>query len=233
LVSLFLLADVKPQKVGDWSGEEPLELLQAARATRSGQAVGRFVKFAFTDTVSDPLLEMNKVSTASMLDRTKEQERLLLGAQHGRALAQTAAHVERRDGAALTAANANGLVVNSSAVLQNDRKRARDSELGKEGDCPRLEKVCWKWTGDTTAAAAAWLSDDEEMQEKDSPKTKFKCALTLEGTDVMEGLRQMMAKGYAKAPLPDFVRNAPTAGSSTIVVSDNAFVAKKNSFAAV
>lgn len=221
--------DASPQRVGDWSGTDPQELLQSAFVAQTGQAVGRFAKFAAED-IADPLVEMQKASTASMLDRSQEQARLARGAQHGREMAQTAAAVDKNMDAALVAANSNGVLIDPSAATKRSRKRARDQDLGNAGDCPRLERMSWKWTGETTAAAACWLEDGATQGEL--PATKFKCGLVLEGTNVMDGLREMVAAGWAKAPLPDFMRNAPTLGSSTVTVDHGAFAAA-DSFAAV
>jgi hypothetical protein len=54
----------------------------------------------------------------------------------------------------------------------------------------------------------------------------------MQGIDVFGGLRAMMVAGLANAPLPDFVRDAPMSGSSTIIVNDGSF-AETDSFAAV
>ena len=67
---------------------------------------------------------------------------------------------------------------------------------------------------------------------EDLPKTKFKCGVVMQGTNIFEGLRAMMDAGLAKAPLPGFVRDAPLLGSSTITVNDGSF-AETDSFVAV
>jgi hypothetical protein len=67
---------------------------------------------------------------------------------------------------------------------------------------------------------------------EDLPKTKFKCGIVMQGTNIFEGLRGMMDAGLAKAPLPDFVRDAPMSGSCTFTVNDGSF-AETDSFAAV
>ena len=54
----------------------------------------------------------------------------------------------------------------------------------------------------------------------------------MQGTNVFEGLRAMVNAGLAKAPLPDYVRDAPTVGSATITVDHGSFAAT-DSFAAV
>ena len=66
----------------------------------------------------------------------------------------------------------------------------------------------------------------------DLPKTKFKCGIVMQGTNVFEGLRAMIDAGLTRGPLPDFVRDAPLSGSSTITVNDGSF-ADTDSFAAV
>ena len=54
----------------------------------------------------------------------------------------------------------------------------------------------------------------------------------MQGTNIVEGLRAMMDSGLAEAPLPDFVRDAPSLGMGTIVV-DNGSFAGSDTFAAV
>lgn len=67
---------------------------------------------------------------------------------------------------------------------------------------------------------------------EDLPKTKFKCGVVMQGTNIFKGLQAMMDAGLADAPLPDFVRDAPTLGTATIRV-ENGKIAGSDSFAAV
>jgi hypothetical protein len=62
--------------------------------------------------------------------------------------------------------------------------------------------MTWKWTGMTHAASACWDTiADQPMQ--------FKCGIGMEGSDIMNGLRQMMDLGLIEGEaLPDFVRDA-------------------------
>lgn len=245
--------------MGDWSGQEPQELLDSARAAQTGQAVGRFAKYA-AEPVVDPLTELHMATTSSLVDRSEEQKRLKIGAQHGRSVARLVKSVKAP--AALVATNSGGVLVDHSAHAKLGRKRARDDQLGREGDCPRLQRLCWKWTGETSAASACWKEDGGEStlcigsslvlvllahstdllilivysyyaeSAEDLPKTKFKCGVVMQGTNIVEGLRAMVEDGLAEAPLPDFVRDAPTLGTSTITV-DNGSFAGSDSFAAV
>jgi hypothetical protein len=219
--------DIIPTRVGDWSGTEPDELLASAHAAREGQAVGRFAHYA-SEEVADPLSELHVASTSSLLDRTSEQKRLMIGAQHDRSIAHVAKSVQAP--AELIAVNKRGMLVDHSALTKLGRKRARKDQIGQEGDCTRLERLCWKWTGETTAASACWLQDDEPTE--DLPKTKFKCGVVMQGTNIVEGLRAMMDSGLAEAPLPDFVRDVPSLGRGTIVVVNGSF-AGSDTFAAV
>lgn len=154
LILFCFVTELIPKRVGDWSGTEPQELLESARAAETGQAVGRFARFA-AESIDDPLMEMQATFISSLVDRSAEQRRLEVGAQHGRSMAQ----LSKNAPAALVAANAGGALVDLSAVSKNGRKRARDQQLGQAGDCPRLQRLCWKWTGETSAASACWLED--------------------------------------------------------------------------
>ena len=91
-------------------------------------------------------------------------------------------------------------------------ERAGDNDFGAGGSCPRSDRVCWKWTGETSAAWRCWREDaqafgleDEEASTEAS--TRFKCGVVMEGSDVFGGLRALIASGVAKAPLPDYVRD--------------------------
>ena len=119
--------------------------------------MGRFTNIA-AEAVSDPLTEMHTAATASLVDRSAEQQRLEIGGQHGRSIALMSRNVSGE--AALVAVNENGMLVDHSASHKSGRKRARDDELGQAGDCPRLQRLCWKWTGETSAAAACWLKEE-------------------------------------------------------------------------
>jgi len=263
-----LNASTVPKRFGDWTGTEPLELLQSAEKAHDGEAVGRFAKLAAeheNSTTSDPLLELHTMSTKSLVDRSKEDKRLETGKDNGRHVAQLQQQVETKSArggegsgtidtsaaVALVATTKDGnrLLLDHSATNKAGRKRARDAELGRRGDCPRLQRVAWKWTGETSAAATCWLDDDDNRvcadgnnkigsttsipnKENVVSKTKFKCGVVMEGTNVFEGLRAMVAAGLAKAPLPDFVRDAPTLGSGTITVDHDEF-GGTDAFAAV
>lgn len=143
--------------MGDWSGTEPQELLDSARAAETGLAAGRFAHYA-SEAIVDPLTELHMAASSSLVDCSVEQKRLKIGAQHGRAVAHIATSVQGY--AKLAATNAVGTLVDHSAETKVGRKRVRDSQLGREGDCPQLERLCWKWTGETAAASACWKEDE-------------------------------------------------------------------------
>lgn len=50
--------------------------------------------------------------------------------------------------------------------------------------------------------------------------TAFKCSVTLRGANVADGLRALIDAGFAKSPMPAFVRDAPTKGSMTLTVDE-------------
>ena len=156
LFAVVVFIDMIPTRVGDWAGQEPQELLASASAVQSGRAVGRFANYA-SEAVVDPLTELHTAWTASLIDRSAAQKRLEIGAQHGRSTAQLVMNVDAP--AELVAINDGGMLVDHSAQAKLGRKRARDGQLGREGECPRLQRLCWKWTGETCAASACWLED--------------------------------------------------------------------------
>mmetsp|Transcript_15132 Transcript_15132/g.43756 ORF Transcript_15132/g.43756 Transcript_15132/m.43756 type:complete len:85 (+) Transcript_15132:677-931(+) len=82
-----------------------------------------------------------------------------------------------------------------------------------------------------------WEDDDDAFNmvndtRREESGAKFKCGIVMEGSDVFGGLRALVASGIAKAPLPNYVRDAAATGTKTITVADGAFGAA-DSFAAV
>lgn len=194
VLNLHLTGPVATQRVGEWSGTEPLDLLVAAHVT--GSAEGRMDHFAATDTTLDPLSELQDVATASLVDRTADASRLQVGEKHGREIAAAAI-----DGVALVATNKKGTMVNHSSNIESEWKRQRLENLGETSRVvhPRMS---WKWTGMTNAASACWDAIPGQPMQ-------FKCGIGMEGSDVMNGLRQMMDLGLIEGEvLPDFVRDA-------------------------
>lgn len=87
------------ERVGDISGTEPLDLLRSASSFVDGSAIGRYSNYAeaidgdaaggksssdpfatsASGTAHDPLVEMNQVSTGTLLSRAEEEKRLKTG----------------------------------------------------------------------------------------------------------------------------------------------------------
>jgi hypothetical protein len=93
------------------------------------------------------------------------------------------------------------------------------------------KRIRWDWTGVTNAAAMCYdisppLSQPEEdcsmgavaqaSSATDQPLTphKFKCRVTMEGRDVSNGIKALVAAGYTKDPaaIPHFVRDVDAIG---------------------
>jgi len=245
------------ERVGDSSGTEPFDLLMSVSSSINGSAIGRYARYAEEaggggdafvgksggSAVCDPLVEINKASTGTLLGREAEMTRLETAALHGQSVANLAANITGFKGtSSLVAANNAGLIVDHSAASSRAKRKAGDNDLGREGECPRLDRVCWKWSGDTHAASKCWAEDQDafivddkkknESQQQQQESTKFKCGVVMEGSDVFGGLRALVASGVAKAPLPNYVRDAAAMGTKTITVADGAFGAA-DSLAAV
>ena len=86
--------------------------------------------------------------------------------------------------------------------------------------------MCWEDEDD------AFGMDNNTRKEGIDSGTTFKCGVVMEGSDVFAGLRELVASGIAKAPLPNYVRDAVATGTKTITVADGAFGAA-DSLAAV
>lgn len=229
------------KRFGELSGTEPLDLLRAARAASEGEAVGRFALMAEKDQ-SNPIADLHAASTGNLLANTNtcETTRVKAGTslpgnpEVARAAATIA--MQSRGTAALAGANRLGdnLWVDHTVKQQQSRKRAREQALGRPQDCPSLQRMCWKWAGKTTAAAACWLEEEDEcrdrggdksMAEKSAglPTTDFKCAVVMKGENVMQGLQALMDAGLVEGPLPDFLRDAPSLGTNVIRVNHGSF----------
>lgn len=194
---------------------------------------------------SNPVEDLDSAATANLLSTTNDSNNALLsaGAKHlGMSqAAQVAAHVsaESRGRATAVASNRSGTSVwlDHSVKQKQSRKRSREEALGRNKDCPTLQRVCWKWAGETTAASACWLVSETDGCSKASsteglPKTEFKCAVVMQGEDVLQGLQALIDAGLAEAPLPDFLRNAPSMGG-TIRVDHGSYVSSDTPFEAV
>ena len=192
---------------------------------------------------SNPIADLHTAATANLLgpanDNASETTRVQVGsAQPGNPeVAQAAATIasESQGAAALAGANRSGnnLWVDHAVKQKQSRKRAREDALGRPQDCPSSQRICWKWAGKTTAAAACWLDDDDNSNQDKSteekiaglPTTDFKCAVVMKGENVMQGLQALMDAGLVEGPLPDFLRDAPSVGTNVIRVHYGSFAA--------
>eukprot|EP00978_Attheya_sp_CCMP212_P006793 scaffold15802_cov54-Attheya_sp.AAC.1 len=205
------------------ASKDPWELLRTAVATQDRLAVGgRFAQYADSSSsamvMADPLAELHSVSTGALVGRQAEHNRLEIGRQHGRSMAALSNGI--KGNSSVIAANKAGVMIDHSSSQQAARKRSREQNLGntdnnnKHGRTPNMQRFCWKWTGYTSATSACWNknddNDDANNTDNDVEKTKFKCAVILEGPDVFGGLADLMDDGLVQAPLPNFVRDAPT-----------------------
>jgi len=206
--------------------------LRAARAAAEGEAVGRYALMAEKDQ-SNPIADLHTATTANLIGcaNPSQSKRIEVGtALPGNSnVAWAAAEIatESNGTAALLGANrsAKNLWVDHTVQQQYSRKRARQEALGRAQDCPSLQRLCWKWTGKTTAASACWEKGNINVleEQKKWPATDFKCAVTMKGENVLQGLQALMEAGLVEGPLPDFIRDAPAMGSSTIRVNNGSF----------
>jgi hypothetical protein len=194
-----------------------MDLLQAAHAADTGEATGRFAHLASNDAHLDPLTELQQVSTMSVVDRTSEQARLRTSAQHGRNVGQEAVAAARITGAALAMASDAGVVIDHEATSKQKRLRLREMTFGEGG--AQLKKVRFKWEGETTAWSEVWGDSSQQAQPT-------KCTVSFRGNNVFEGLRELQL-GAFQAPLPGYMYDALTVGTSTITVRNGAIVVEK------
>lgn len=188
--------------------------MRAAHAAETGEAVGRFADYAENDTALCPLQDMQQAATACLLDRSREKTRLQMGAQHGQEVGNLVAGLP-----VVATTGPTGLVVVNHH--QESRKRARADNLGSDrGGTAKLQRIRWKLLANTRAASACWQQQQDEKEEEST--VRFKCQLSVQGSNIMEGLRAMMEAGLTQPNLPDFVRDAPSKGNATIVVKDGA-----------
>ena len=207
-----------PTRVGDSSGTEPMDLLQAAHATDTGEATGRFAHIASNDAHLDPLMELQQVSTTSVIDRTSEQARLLTSAQHGRNVGQEAVAAAQLKGAALTMSSDAGVVIDHDAASRQKRLQLRGMTFGEGG--PQLKKLRFKWEGETSACSDVW-----GVSGALAPPL-MKCTISFRGNNVFEGLRELQL-AYSPTSLPEYMYDAVTVGASTIAVRNGAIVTEK------
>jgi hypothetical protein len=143
-------------------GFEFRELLNAAHSAINGTAVGRCLHYALQSS-TNPLVEFTKAATFNLLGYSTVEQRIAkVGVAHGREIAQMAESTGPQ--ASLVALNQSGVMVDHSALSKSARKRVRDENFGRLGDCPTMHRLCWKWTGQTTAASNCWNDDNGKKQ---------------------------------------------------------------------
>ena len=131
---------------------------------------------------------------------------------------EAAAVATQIDGAALALSSTTGVVIDHEASTKQDRIKLRGMTFGEGG--PQLKKLRFKWSGETTAMSDFWKSSERKA-------VRSICAFSFVGIDVLVGLRELLVAGKFQTPLPQYVYDAPTAGTSTIVVRDGAMVTEK------
>lgn len=230
-------------RIGDISGTEPCDLLRSARSLTAGEATGRFANMARKDK-SNPIRDLQIATTGNLLveQNVAEAKRLEIGKMHpGHSeVAVEAGNIAASTNgtAALGAASRTGcsLLVDHTVKEKQSRKRARIQALGEAKDCPSMQRLCWKWSGETSAASMCWLDQDGSKTNnatiddgEQPPKTEFKCAVVMKGDNVMQGIQALIDAGLMEAPLPDFIRDAPSMGG-TIRVDHGSFAAGAGAF---
>jgi hypothetical protein len=183
---------------------------------------------------SNPIEDLHAAATGDLLRPTGRADQKRMDVGMGRAAGLTVTNEAAKvaassSGATLVAASGSGhnLWLEHSMHEKQARKRAREKELGGQNDWPRLQRICWKWSGDTTVASTCWrerndkaaTTEDQELP----PKTKFKCAVVMKGENIIGGMQALMEAGLMEGPLPDFLRDAPVLGG-TIRVDHGSFV---------
>lgn len=163
-VVVVLFEDTRPQRVGDLTGFEPRELLKTAHSAIYGKSVGRFLHYAAMSSSAGPLSDMNKAVTSVLQSPSIVEKRFgKICGNHGREITQMAESTGPQ--AILVALNQTGVMIDHSALSKSIRKRARDDDFGRGGDCPTMISLRWNWRGETTATSACWEGDNGKSIE--------------------------------------------------------------------
>jgi hypothetical protein len=97
------------------------------------------------------------------------------------------------------------------------RTAKRSCEVfGETGDLPKRTCMRWDWKGSATS-----LNTHSENSTTNAPSHAFACRLTVRGSNVLEGLRELVEGGYTKNPLPSYVQNAASLGEGGIISINN------------
>lgn len=139
--------------------------------------------------------------------------------------------------------NPTALIVNHSKLEKDKCFLSQQNELGNIGDCPRRSRVSWKWIGEfdvsslprDQAVTSHRPKQQEQQQEYEAMEKPlhsrhtidFSCGITFEGQNVFQGIQALIAMGYTRSPLPDFIRDAPTIGFDVIEVHHGRLVSSK------
>jgi len=67
--------------------------------------------------------------------------------------------------ASMTAAHKSGMIIDHSSFTHESNKKSKQQFLGFS-DCPKKQKICWKWIGNTSMAANSFQDDDTVFNEQ-------------------------------------------------------------------
>lgn len=207
LIFCVAFIDIYSRRFSDLSGTEPIQLFHGAKKVESKLAVGRFARYATISKSLDPITEIEStVNNSLLLKKNIEYEQLQTGIKVINY--EETVNDKNKNSATKIASNRLGTKTVNSFSMESARKRARDEAFGSEGDCPVTSCIRWDWKGDTSVA---YDYMNKLKKNKSSSEThKFKCRLTLQGTDVFGGFRKMIELGLMEANLPSYVQDAPT-----------------------
>lgn len=199
--------------IRDYTGNDQSLRSSSRRTTRSSVAVTDTPASKSRSKGQDSLSVVTPESTDIIMRR-------VAGYSQSVSYLEEKIHTYSNGVSALFAVKQGAIVIDHNAGVMRKRKRDAEEAFGRPEDCPKRESIRWNWKGTSGAAAMCWHGDAKHLKTSDDvPKHKFKCRLELKGLDVIGGMRTWIEAGIISGPLPSYVQDVPSLGSSINVVN--------------
>ena len=195
-------------------GTNPLNLLRALLSSDNKSTLGRFASVTNHDLrrgKTDALIQLHQATTYGLSEIHLQQ--IYHKGNDNEENRQTKAHADyikhaSNQVASLVGVGKRGTIVDMDSAKKVKLKKSRINDFGEVSSSHKFEKLSFKWSG-----PASVLGTNEE-----DSSVYFKCGIVFEGSNVLAGLQALVDKGVAKAPLPDFIKDAPMTSSGIISV---------------
>ena len=198
------------KKIPGFEGTNALNLLHTILSSDNKSTLGRFASITERYSLQKgALVQLHQAATCALnesheVEAKNDQKK----EKQGHRINARADYIDKCSNkeSSLIAIGEKGVLVDLDKSKNLLRKHERIKNIGDMKSTYKMEKLSFKWSGPTSL-----LNDKKHVN--------FKCGIVFEGRNVLAGLQTLVDKGVAKAPLPDFIKNAPMTSSGVITVN--------------